>query len=131
MKTFAGTKPLAVIKQQCEAAGVAVDDYGFRKVGNDHICLGIASRKRPDGTPFVLATAPIGAYVMFNTFNGRFFGVTDKGVHFSSSSTEHEAEPWFQALLSFFYVEKGKPAAPKKPTTLNYMLDTPEKATAA
>lgn len=123
MKTFAGTKPLKTIIDQCKAAGVAVDDYNFRHFGHDRIALGVARGKRPDGTPFVPLVNPAGAFVMFNTFNGTFFGTTDKGVEFDSSSTTHEAAPWFQALLSFFYVEKGEPGAePKKATTLDYML---------
>jgi hypothetical protein len=108
MKTFAGNKTLIIIKQQCAAAGVAVDDYNFRKHGHDFIGLGIAASKtRPDGSPVVPDLAKPSGYVLFNTFNGRFFGKTDKGVPFSSDSAEHEAEPWFQALLSFFYVEQA------------------------
>ena len=122
MKKFAGTKPLSVIKQQCKAAGVADDDYGYRKRGHNHICLGQPIGKRPDGSPLVGAFPGNRAYVMFSTFNGTFFGNTDKGVAFDSSSTKHEHEPWFQMLLSFFYVEKGGKAEPKKSTMIDYTL---------
>ena len=140
MKKFAGTKPLIQIKQQCAAAGVAFDDYGFRTAGHDYIAIGVEDKTemRVDGSPLVrTATSNVGGWVMFNTFNGTFYGETPKatnwqkvneprvppGVEFSSSGTEFEAEPWFQALLSFFYVEKGQPGAEKlKATTLNYML---------
>lgn len=109
MKKFAGTKPLAEIKTQCRAAGVAFDDYNFRTTGADHVCLGAAQidMTRPDGTAFVNASdnSPHG-WVMFNTFNGRFFGSTPEGVRFNSDLTLHDDEPWFQQLLSFFYVEK-------------------------
>jgi hypothetical protein len=51
--------------------------------------------------------------IALNTFNGRFYGKRVKldGVnvvhvhHISSDSTEHEKEPWFQALLEFFYTD--------------------------
>jgi hypothetical protein len=121
MKKFAGTKGLLDIKRQCKAAGVAYDDYRFRKVGADYVCLGVATGTRPDRSPFVLAGAdgnPRGGFVMFNTFNGTFYGMTDKGVEFDSGSTKHEREPWFQALLSFFYIEKGEPGAEKQPATM-------------
>ena len=49
-------------------------------------------------------------YAIFNTVNGHFFGKTPEGVAFDSNSTQHEGEPWFQALLAFFYVE-AEPAA--------------------
>lgn len=94
MKKFAGIKTLKVIKAQCKAARITFDDYLYRKKGNDHV--------RVIGG---------GATVLFNSFNGRFFGTTDKGVTFNSDSTEHESEPWFQALLAFFYIETINTAA--------------------
>jgi hypothetical protein len=114
MKKFAGNKPLHVIKAQCKAAGLAFDDYNRRKFGRDYIAIGgwDATRGvRPDGSPLVDATLP--GTVMFNTFNGRFFGTTDRGIEFSSDSDsdEHEGEPWMRALLAFFYVEKVPEAA--------------------
>lgn len=122
MKTFAGNKSLKVIRLQCEAAGVAVDDYNYRKLGYDHVCLGMRTGRRPDGSPMVRAdwhaTMLPHGFVMFNTVNGRFWGHTDRGVACCSSSTEHEREPWFQALLSFFYVEKGESGAQKAPATM-------------
>lgn len=125
MKKFAGTKPLFQIKQQCAAAGVAFDDYNFRKHGADYVALGIAElgSRRPDGSPIVnTASSSTGGWVMFNAINGKFFGETPRkrtwhhplvnefcppsGIRFSSSDTKHEHEPWFQALLAFFYVER-------------------------
>ena len=142
MKKFAGTKPLIQIKLQCVAAGVAFDDYGFRKSGHDYIALGVEDKTemRADGSPLVrTATSKVGGWVMFNTFNGTFYGETPKkrdwhhplvskfcpppGVEFNSRSTEFEAEPWFQALLSFFYVEKEQPGAEKpKASAVDFTL---------
>lgn len=110
MKKFKRTKTYTEIIAQCRRQGVDVDDYNYRKLGADHIAIGVGMYdiKRPDGTPFVHAGhTPGRAYVMFNTVNGRFWGHTDRGIEFSSDSTRYEKEPWFQALLSFFYVEKA------------------------
>lgn len=90
MKQFAGFKTLDVIKVQCQAAGIRFDDSRYRQHGDDHVLI-----------------AGGGAHVLYNTFNGKFFGITPNGVEFDSSSTQHEHAPWFQALLSFFYVEQG------------------------
>lgn len=99
MKTFAGNKKLADIKRQCKECGIQFDDANFKK-GSDFVVI---RTKRNDNSSGV---------VLYNTFNGNFTGTTDKGIDFDSQRTEHEAEPWFQALLSFFYVEKtDAPAA--------------------
>lgn len=88
MKMFAGNKSLTAIQQQCEDAGLVYDQSAFER-GSDYV--------RISGG---------GAHVLYSTFNGRFFGETPDGVKFSSDSTRHESEEWFQALLSFFYVER-------------------------
>jgi hypothetical protein len=41
--------------------------------------------------------------VVYNGFNGRFFGDTPGGVLFESDMADLDAEPWFQALLDLFY----------------------------
>lgn len=105
-KTFDGNRPLAEIIANARQQGVAVDDYNYRVLGHDNIAFGIATGKRPDNTDLVTCRESDRGWVFYNSFNGRFFGRTDKGVAFDSSSTRHEHEPWFQALLSFFYVEK-------------------------
>lgn len=86
-KTFAGHKPLQVILDQCKAEGLIVNRAKFDE-GGDHI--GIIGG---------------GCSLTYSTFNGRFWGTTPDGIEFSSDSTEHEHEPWFQALLAFFYAE--------------------------
>lgn len=87
MKQFGGVKSLEQIKEQCIACGVEFSDKEFRK-----------------GSDYVLLRSPK-AHVLFSSFNGRFFGVTPEGTRFSSDAT-FDGEPWFDQLLSFFYVEK-------------------------
>lgn len=88
-KKFKGTKPLQVIRDQCKAALVDINDSLFKKGESDYIVL--------EGG---------GARLLFNTVNGSFFGTTPDGVKFDSSSTQHEQCEWFQQLLSFFYIEE-------------------------
>jgi hypothetical protein len=40
--------------------------------------------------------------VLYNVFNGRFFGTTPEGVQFASED-DRDGTPWFDALLNFFY----------------------------
>lgn len=94
MKTFAGNKKLADIKAQCKAAGIQFDDAGYKK-GGDFVVIRTKKNDNDSG------------HVLYNATNGNFTGRTDKGEFFDSRSNKHEGEPWFQALLSFFYVEKA------------------------
>jgi hypothetical protein len=95
MRKFVGTKSLVILRAQAKKAGVKVDDHAFRR-GADRVYF-----KSP------------GVLIALNTFNGRFYGKRVKlegvdvvHVHdISSDSTEHEKEPWFQALLEFFYTD--------------------------
>lgn len=89
MKQFASIKPLEVIQQQCAEQGLVFNDRLYREQGWDTVLIQGGD-----------------AQVVYNTFNGRFFGWTPNGEAFSSDECVHEDEPWFQALLSFFYVEK-------------------------
>jgi hypothetical protein len=88
MKTFAGIKTLPQIKAQCEAAGIEFDDRRYKK-GDDHVAI-----RSP------------GVLVLFSAFNGKFFGNTPDGKKFSSCDPKLDGTPWFDQLLSFFYVEK-------------------------
>ncbi|CAG9172471.1 hypothetical protein CURE108131_23050 [Cupriavidus respiraculi] len=94
MKKFAGNKPLIEIKRQCEAAGIDYNDTLYRR-GGDYVVITTVNGDNDSGQ------------VLYNTVNGKFFGTTPDGIQFDSSSTKHENEPWFQALLSFFYVVKA------------------------
>lgn len=93
MKRFAATKSLNLIRQQCEEAGIYLDDHLYRRNGSDYVVITTVRGDNDSGQ------------VLFNTFNGTFFGTTPDNIPFDSTTTEHENEPWFQALLSFFYVE--------------------------
>jgi hypothetical protein len=41
--------------------------------------------------------------VLFSSFNGKFLGELSDKTAFSSDNTNHDNEPWFQALLDTFY----------------------------
>lgn len=86
MRKFKRIKTLKEIKAQCKRLSLSFDDYLYRKHGHDHVCIRGG-----------------GAMVLYSSPTGNFFGTTDKGVQFDSKSDEHEAEPWFQTLLEFFY----------------------------
>lgn len=88
MKKFAGNKTRDQVKAQCKAAGVEFDERAYR-----------------GGSDFTLLRGG-GATVAWSSWNGRFFGKTPDGIEFHSDSDEHDHEPWMQALLRFFYVEK-------------------------
>jgi hypothetical protein len=111
MKTFKGIKPFAVIKQQCDAAGIQIDDYNYRKRFTDYVRIGVEhpSLTRPDGTSLVIGEWSSGtqwnAFVTLNQASGLFWGITDKGVSFHCSDIKFEQEQWFKDLLSFFYEE--------------------------
>lgn len=92
-KTFAGNKPIATIFEQCQAQGLEVVRTSYDR-GGDHI--GISGG---------------GCTVVYNVFNGRFWGDTPSGDEFSSDSVAHETDAWFQALLAFFYAEADPRAA--------------------
>jgi hypothetical protein len=88
MEKFAGNKTPEQIKAQCKAQGLVFDDRRYQTMGDDHVVVRGG-----------------GAYAIFNTFNGRFFGTTPDGTEFTSDDTL-DGTPWFDALLRFFYVEK-------------------------
>lgn len=96
MKKFDRHKTYDEIRAQCQAQGIPLNDHLFCSKGYDTIVVNHAwNTPLRDG------------YAVYSVFNGKFHGVTDGGDTFDSSSTKHEKEPWFQALLSFFYVEKA------------------------
>jgi hypothetical protein len=95
LKIFKRTKSLEEIRQQCKVAGVDLDTRLFDD-GADHVTLRSTDGKR-------------GAVVIFNAFNGRFFGTTPDGTQFSSDD-KRDGTPWFDALLEFFYSDKATAA---------------------
>lgn len=97
MRTFARHRNIAEIRTLCRDLGVALNDRKYRVDGWDTVVVGCHAHQMRD---------PGAAYVIYNTFNGTFFGRTADGIEFDSSDTKHENERWFQQLLEFFYVEK-------------------------
>lgn len=109
MKKFAGNKTVDQVLRQCRRDGVIVPPASMEAYLN--------------GSDYLRLTDP-NHWIMWNTFNGTFYG-GDTGSHatkFDSTSTKHEAEPWFQALLSFFYAEKGEPRAERKASAVALTL---------
>jgi hypothetical protein len=94
VKKFAGHKTIEQITAQCKALKLDLDARRWYELGDDHIVVRGG-----------------GAYAIYSTFNGRFFGRTDTGIEFNSDSAKHDKKPWMQALLRFFYVEKPQGAA--------------------
>ncbi len=90
-KKFMCTKTVDEIRQQCDAAGIQFDTKLYDK-GADHIAI----RAFPDKREWI---------VLFNAFNGRFFGTAPGEIEFSSDD-KLDGTPWFDALLQFFYLEE-------------------------
>ena len=84
MKKFAGNRTLTEIKKRCSKLGVIVDDSAFKN-GSDYL--------KVFGPNF---------HVLFNTFNGQFFG-DFKGKNFDSSDASLDDQDWFNQLLDLFY----------------------------
>jgi len=87
-KTWKRCKSLAEIEQQCKEQNLVLKHEMYQRGESDYVM--VSSQTGPD-------------IVMFRPFNGRFFGETDQGQRFSSDTTENDREPWFLALLEFFY----------------------------
>lgn len=77
-------------KAACAARGIAFDDRKYREEGFDFVYL--------TGT-----FAGVVVRVFFSPFNGKFYGRTDSGAHFHSSSDEFDGQPWFDAVLELLY----------------------------
>jgi hypothetical protein len=76
------------IRTQCEAQGVPLNARKYLNDGWDTIMVG----------------DPAGGHVIYNTFNGRFFGWTPVPTEeFNSDQDLWDHCPWFVALLNFFY----------------------------
>lgn len=98
MKKFGRHKNIEEIEAQCAAQNLRLDANRWYQNGADTIVI---------GGPIPLgAKGPSNGCVIYNTFNGQFFGCTDKGVDIDSNKPDHDSEPWMQALLQFFYTEK-------------------------
>ena len=74
-----------------KAQGVKVDGSKY-EAGGDHVVVHLPG---PDGEPVM---------VLFNAFSGRFFHAPEGGGGFSSDE-KLDGQPWFDAMLEFFYTE--------------------------
>jgi hypothetical protein len=92
MKKFAGHRSYDEIKALCQEQGLRFVDTAYIFNGADSVTV-----------------VGGGAVVVYDTTTGRFRGSTPDGIDFDSNSDEHDNEPWFQALLSFFLIEKETP----------------------
>ena len=93
MKRFTRHKTYDEIKAQCDAAGIHFSDHLYKLTGSDWLVITTTKDDNDSGQ------------VLYNSVTGVFFGTTPDGVSFESGNDAHEAEPWFQALLLFFYQE--------------------------
>ena len=91
---FARHKTYKEIKQQCRKQKVPLNDNLYVTKGWDTILVGAKDRVDRNG-----------GWVIYNTFNGRFFGKTPAGKNFNSDETRWDKSEWMQALLNFFYSE--------------------------
>lgn len=91
MKTFAGCKDSEQILAQCAADGIAVDSAKY-EAGGDHLVVELPG---PTGEK---------VRVLYNVVSGRFFYSANDGSGFSSDDNR-DGQPWFDAMLDFFYVE--------------------------
>jgi hypothetical protein len=88
VRTFKRHKTYDEIRKQCRMLRLDLNDQKYRVDHWDTIMVSGG-----------------GGHVIYNTFNGRFFGKTDRGVAFTSDETKHDKKPWMQAILNFFYAE--------------------------
>lgn len=93
MKKFASHHTVAEVKRAAKKAGFKVNSEQYDHRGSDWISV--------EGT-----FAGERASVLYSCM-GRFFGkLLDGGVKFSSDKDDFDGEPWFDAMLDFFYVAK-------------------------
>lgn len=95
MKTYKRHITIDELRARCAAAGVPLNSHLYDTKGHDHVVVGEGPNK-----------------VYCSSFNGSFFGWRggnlDEDSHFDSrSNLEHE--PWFAALLDFFYTNEDLP----------------------
>lgn len=94
MKKFGRSRTLDEIRSRAEECGFTVDSSRHDNLGDDH----------------VVVTGMFGgkvAQVLYNTFNGRFFGklMGRSPVSFNSDSPQFDGKPRFDEMLNFFYVD--------------------------
>jgi len=90
MRKFTHHVTLTVLKKRCAEKGLAIDTTKHDRDFSDYVTVSGALA----GMDFVL---------IFNTFNGQFFGATEDKREFSETSTL-DAEPWYAAILDLLFV---------------------------
>jgi hypothetical protein len=100
VKTFERHKNVAELRAECHHRAWLLDSRRYDKHGDDHVRI------------MFIAHGVVGT-MLFNTFNGKFFGETEEGQSFDSSDASLDGQAWFAELLSATYV--AKQAGSKKP----------------
>lgn len=92
MKTYKRHRTLSEVIAQCKDQNIELRTKLFEE-GNDHISL---HRGR--------------SVTLYAPFNGRFLGIYDtpKGKVTFNSDVDID-EPWYQALVEFFYTDEDPP----------------------
>ncbi len=89
MKKYAGRRSIQQIRRQCAERGIKID-MGLYEKGSDYVVVHL-----PGAAGTVLP-------LMYSAVNGRFFYAGGGADNFSSDDAK-DGEPWFDALLDFFY----------------------------
>lgn len=95
MKTFDKHRSLDELRIETDKRGWKLNDTWYKESGHDHVS-------------FIFSINDINGYVLYNTFNGRFFGSTENGIDFDSDDDQFDNDNWFNELLTVCYVEKIK-----------------------
>lgn len=94
MKTYARHRTSTEVKALAAMKGFTVDSTKYDAQGYDHIVVHMPGPSR--------TLIP----VLYNTVNGRFFHASANVVDsFTSDNPKLDGQPWFDAMLEFFYVE--------------------------
>lgn len=120
MKQYQRHRTVGELLKICKEQKVYIDTKQWAR-GGDTLCIG-APTDDPDR-----------GWVVYNTFNGKFFGRTpsQKVVtvanpirpSFEFDSSQHlEHFPWFQALLDFFYTDDPLPKNPPRASAVDLTL---------
>jgi hypothetical protein len=88
---FSGHRSYEQIRAECKAQGLILEDFMYRTQGSDWIGI----RGKPGGT-----------LVLYSTPTGRFHGRHPATGEAFTESSPFDGEPWFDALLGFFYYTK-------------------------
>jgi hypothetical protein len=95
MKTYTGFRTADEVRALAATKGFTVNTTRHDTTGNDHIVVYM-----PGPSACIIP-------VLYSTFNGRFFYAPSNGVDaFNSDNGALDGQPWFDAMLEFFYIEQ-------------------------